>query len=255
MIFGVDIKIEPYLVHVIKRALRHYGSVVKEKRKVKDVEDFRNLMERYRKIVGQFEQTKDEECRRITSLKECVQCPEDSKKDAVLFCDDCKDFLCQGCFDWLHSRGRRQNHRRTWVEMGMCAECQESIALFHCVQCSDLYCRDCFQEWHVRGGRRNHVPIILRSFNSQANKLPEALPAMGTGSGQQLLRARSTWFAFTDENNVRLYYNLLTGECKRDKPLEVINEPINENVGGGMGSAWAGSWGANMFSDPLELEN
>jgi len=99
------------------------------------------------------------------------------------------------------------------------------------------------------------VPIILRSFNSQANKLPEALPAMGTGSGQQLLRARSTWFAFTDENNVRLYYNLLTGECKRDKPLEVINEPINENVGGGMGSAWAGSWGANMFSDPLELEN
>merc|ERR1719263_2618965 len=68
-------------------------------------------------------------------------------KDAVLFCDECKDFLCQGCFDWLHSRGRRQNHRRTWVEMGMCAECQESIALFHCVQCSDLYCRDCFAEW------------------------------------------------------------------------------------------------------------
>merc|ERR1740138_1385057 len=58
IIFGVDIKIEPYLVHVLKRALRHYGNVVK----------------RYRDIVGQFEATKDEESRRILSLKVCVQC-------------------------------------------------------------------------------------------------------------------------------------------------------------------------------------
>lgn len=35
-IFGVDIKNEPYLVHVLKRALRHYGNCVKEKRKVKE---------------------------------------------------------------------------------------------------------------------------------------------------------------------------------------------------------------------------
>ena len=75
-------------------------------------------------------------------------------------------FLLSNSKDRLHSRGRRQNHRRTWVwnsawafscsllelisfdeqvEMGMCAECVESIALFHCVQCADLYCRDCFQ--------------------------------------------------------------------------------------------------------------
>jgi len=260
-IFGIDIKIEPYLVHVLKRALRHYGNVVKDKRKVKDVEDFRMLMQRYRDIVSQFERTRDEESRKILQMKVCVHCSFENRedktghhvvKDAVLFCDECKDFLCQGCFDWLHSRGRRQNHRRTWVEMGMCAECQESIALFHCVQCSDLYCRDCFAEWHTRGGRRNHIPIILRSFNSQTHILPDALPAMGTGSGQQLAKARSTWFSFTDASNVRLYYNILTGESRRDMPLAIINEPINENVGGGMGGGWAGSWGSNMFPDPMD---
>jgi hypothetical protein len=251
-IFGVDIKDEPYLVHVLKRALRHYGNVVKAKSKVSDVDDFRSLMRRSREIVGQFERTKLQEVKKTHEMMVCVQCSEDSKKDAVLFCDECKDFLCQGCFDRLHSRGRRKNHRRTWVEMGMCAECQESIALFHCVQCSDLYCRDCFQEWHVRGGRRNHIPIILRSFNSQTHLLPDATPALGTGSGLELAKARSPWFAFQDENNVRLYYNIDTGESRRDMPLDVINEPIEDGVGGGISGGWAGTWGANMFVDPID---
>jgi hypothetical protein len=263
-IFGVDISgepswspswswdkptAEPYFVHVLKRALRHYGNAVKEKRKVTDVQDFRVLMFRYRDLVDQFKVAKEEETKRVAKMKVCVQCDQ---KDAVLFCDQCRDFFCQGCFDRMHSRGRRQNHRRTWVEMGMCAECQESIALFHCVQCADLYCRDCFSEWHVRGGRRNHIPIVLRSFNSQTNKLADASPAMGTGSKKVLDQALSPWFVFKDENNVNLYYNIRTQQSRRDMPLEPINEPIEENKGGGIGGGWAGTWGANMFPDPLQ---
>lgn len=247
-IFGADLPKEPYLVHVLKRALRHYGNAVKEKRRVKDVEDFRTLMQRYRDLVGQFESMREEEAKRVMKLKICVQCDE---KDAVLFCDQCKDFFCQGCFDRLHATGRRKDHRRTWVEMGMCAECQEGIALFHCVQCADLYCRDCFQEWHVRGGRRNHIPLILRSFNSQTHMISDATPAMGTGSTQTLSQARSPWFTFKDENNVNLYYNIHSGESRRDKPLAVLNEPIEENKGGGMAAGWSATYGANMFGDPL----
>merc|ERR1719282_1013349 len=250
-IFGVDIQNEPYLVHVLKRALRHYGLVVKEKGKVKDVEDFRNLMKRYRDLVTNFESAKVFEEKKIKQMKVCVQCDE---RDAVLFCDQCRDFFCQGCFDQLHSRGRRQNHRRTWVEMGMCAECTENIALFHCVQCADLYCRDCYQEWHVRGGRRNHIPIILRSFNSQAHLLADATPAMGTGVGRILAQARSLWFCFLDENNVKYYYNYQTKAMRRDMPLEVINEPIEESMGGGISGGWAGSWASNMFPDPLDAK-
>merc|ERR1719401_1034472 len=130
-------------------------------------------MERYQDIVGQFEQMREEEAKRVAKMK-------------------------------------------------VCAECEESIALFHCMQCADLYCRDCYSEWHVRGGRRNHIPIVLRSFNSQTHVLPDALAAMGTGSGQQLAKARSTWFAFNDENDIRLYYNIISGECRRDMPLAVI---------------------------------
>mmetsp|Transcript_9513 Transcript_9513/g.25822 ORF Transcript_9513/g.25822 Transcript_9513/m.25822 type:complete len:588 (-) Transcript_9513:43-1806(-) len=248
-IFKVDIQDEPYMVHVLRRALRHYGHAVREKRKVKDTEDFRNLMLRYRDLVAQFEQAKDTEIRKVQQMKVCIQCDE---RDAVLFCDNCRDFFCQACFDRLHSRGRRKTHRRTWVEMGMCAECSEAIALFHCVQCADLYCRDCFQEWHVRGGRRNHIPIILRSFNSQTDKLADATPAMGTGAAKVLAQARSPWFCFTDENNIKFYYNFETGESKRDMPLAVINEPIEENKGGGLASGWAGTWGSNMFPDPLD---
>mmetsp|Transcript_7258 Transcript_7258/g.11845 ORF Transcript_7258/g.11845 Transcript_7258/m.11845 type:complete len:571 (-) Transcript_7258:81-1793(-) len=247
-IFGLDIRIEPYLVHVLKRALRHYAMVVREGKDVKDVEDFRMLIKRYRDIVAGFERQKDQESRKVVAMKVCVNCSEGNKKDAVLFCENCKDFFCQECFDWLHARGRRKGHAKSWVEMGMCAECTEGIALFHCVQCSDLYCRDCFMEWHVRGGRRNHIPIVLRSFNSQTHILPDALAAMGTGSGQQLAKARSTWFAFNDENDIHLYYNIITGECRRDMPLAVINEPINENVGGGIGGGWAGTWAAENSS-------
>merc|ERR1719159_777857 len=75
-IFGVDIKIEPYLVHVLKRALRHYGNTVKEKRKVKDVTDFYYLMERYRDLVGQFELARERETKNVRKLKVCVECSE-----------------------------------------------------------------------------------------------------------------------------------------------------------------------------------
>lgn len=248
-IFGLDIKTEPYLVHVLKRALRHYATIVKEGKDVKDVEDFRMLIKRYRQIVAGFERAKEQETQKVVALKVCVNCRDENKKDAVLFCENCKDFFCQECFEWLHARGRRKDHQKSWVEMGVCAECSEGIALFHCVQCSDLYCRDCFSIWHVRGGRRNHIPIILRSFNSQTHILPEALSAMGTGSGQQITKARSTWFAFNDEDDIRLYYNLVSGECRRDMPLAVINEPLNENVGGGIGGGWAATYhldSANM---------
>lgn len=250
-IFNVDVQREPYLVHVLRRSLRHYGHAIKEKRPVKDVDDFITLMSRYRDLVLQYERAREMEAKRIPKMMICVQCDE---KHSVLFCDQCKDLFCQGCFDRLHSRGRRKTHRRTWVEMGMCAECNEVPALFHCVQCADLYCRDCYQEWHVRGGRRNHIPIVLRSFNSQTHQLADAKPAMGTGVSRILAKASSPWFVFVDERNVKLYYNIHSGESRRDMPMEVINEPVEENKGGGMSAAWSGTWGANMFSDPLEKQ-
>jgi len=75
---------------------------------------------------------------------------------------------------------------------------------------------------------------------------------MGTGSARIVKQAYSPWFCFTDENNIKLYYNIKTSECRRDKPLDMINEPIEENKGGGLSAAWAGTWGANMYPDLQE---
>merc|ERR1719487_34300 len=75
-IFQADIRKEPYFVHVLKLALRHYAEVVKEKRPVKNVDDFRALMVRYRNLVSQFERAKNEEVMKTKKLKVCVQCPE-----------------------------------------------------------------------------------------------------------------------------------------------------------------------------------
>eukprot|EP00401_Gymnodinium_catenatum_P076088 CAMPEP_0117464950 /NCGR_PEP_ID=MMETSP0784-20121206/4374_1 /TAXON_ID=39447 /ORGANISM="" /LENGTH=611 /DNA_ID=CAMNT_0005258843 /DNA_START=40 /DNA_END=1872 /DNA_ORIENTATION=- len=254
-IFGINIKEEPYLVHVIRRALRHYGNIVREKRRVEDIDDVRNMMIRYRGLVQQFELAAKEEAAKIKEMKMCVQC---DTKAAVIFCDACRDFFCQGCFDRLHSKGRRKQHPHSWVEMGLCAECKESTALFHCVQCADLYCRDCFKEWHIRGGRRNHVPIVLRSFNSQSHVLPDAKMAMGTGARRIVEQAHSKWFCFTDENNIKLYWNLEDNSRRRDVPLAtinaqieaktavdegmvaVLNEPIADNLGGGLAVLAAG---------------
>lgn len=103
-IFNVDIKNEPYLVHVLRRALRHYGDAVENGRKVQDVEDFRSLMQRYRDLVEQFERANDEEKTRIQEKKVCVECQENGMGvDAVMFCDQCRDFFCEGCFNRLHS--------------------------------------------------------------------------------------------------------------------------------------------------------
>lgn len=263
-ILKVDIKTEPYLVHVLKQALRHYSSVVKEKRAVKDVQDFQNLMIRYRDLVGQFDRAKAAEAVQVRQLMRCVECPDESKKEAVLFCDQCKDLFCQGCFDRLHSKGRRQHHRRTWVELGICAECNEALAQLHCVQCQDGYCRSCFEEWHTRGGRRNHVPIILRSFAVGNHKVPatptfdgvqEHQLTIGCGASKNHAQATSHWLTFEDETGIQLYYNVLTGESRRDTPLAVINEPIEDDKGGGLAGGWAGAWGANMYPEPGDGES
>jgi hypothetical protein len=258
-ILDVNIRKEPYKVHVLKRALRHYAGCVREKRKITDVNDFRIMMQRYSDIIEQFEHTRRQEAKLELPTKICVHCSDDAQEPAVLYCNECKDFLCQGCFDWLHSRGRRANHKRTWVRTGWCAECknelEKSVALFHCVQCSDLYCRDCFAEWHVRGGRRNHIPIILRSYDEKT---------MGVGSEQSLVaqildKARSHWFPFYDANGIRTFHNLHPDEAAGggrwsvSQPVdpECVNEPIGDNIGGGLAGNWAGTWGSNMFPDPL----
>jgi hypothetical protein len=251
-IFKVDMKEECYLTHVLQRALRHYAGIVKAKKPIGEIDDFRALMQRYRDLVGQFERAKKVEEQQVDDLIQCIECPEDNKKVAVLYCDVCQDMFCQVCFDRLHSKGRRQEHTRTWVELGSCIECERSLAVFHCVQCQDAFCKECFEEWHTRGGRRNHTPIVLRSYNITAQKIPStgtfrdgrlscAAVTIGSSAARNLAKALSPWLAFEDESQIKIYYNMQSGESRRDAP-GMINEPVEDILGGGFAGGWSGSY-------------
>lgn len=251
-IFKVDIKEEPYLSHVLQRALRHYAGIVKAKKPIGEIDDFRALMQRYRDLVGQFERAKKVEEQQVDDLIQCIECADGNKKVAVLYCDVCQDMFCQVCFDRLHSKGRRQEHTRTWVELGSCIECERSLAVFHCVQCQDAFCKECFEEWHVRGGRRNHTPIVLRSYNGASQKMPStgtfrdgrlscAAVTIGSSAARNLAKALSPWLAFEDESQIKIYYNMQTGDHRRDAPA-MINEPVEDILGGGFAGGWSGSY-------------
>jgi len=243
-----SLQTEPYYCHVLKRALRHYATIVKDKRAVTDVDDFRNLMQRYRDLVDDLKKAKVTEQKQCKSLMVCVEC---NKGEAKIYCNDCKDLFCQGCFERLHKRGKRSAHLRTWVELSSCTECDETLAQYFCPQCQDQFCVDCYAEFHMRGGRRNHVPIILRSHSSNQIAPPSTEPwnhgaihpaqvAVQSGASANLQKALSHWHVFRDDSNINLYYNILTTETRRDKP-SIVNEPLLENMGGGMAAGWSGT--------------
>merc|ERR1719473_2170704 len=205
-IFKVDVETEPYLAHVLKRSLRHYAGIVKTKKPIGEIDDFRSLMQRYRDLVGQFERAKKVEEEQTGDVILCIECAEGKKKVAVLYCDVCQDMFCQVCFE----------------------------------------------EWHVRGGRRNHTPIVLRRFNLDAQKMPStgtfrdgrlscAAITIGSSASRNLAKALSPWLSFEDETQIKIYYNLQTGESRRDAP-GMINEPVEDILGGGFAGAWSGSY-------------
>jgi hypothetical protein len=142
-------------------------------------------------------------------------------------------------------------HKRTFVELGICSECELSLAGVQCLQCGDSFCAHCFGTVHSRGGRRNHVPVVLRVFDVQRNKVPvtsvfafggisPAAVTVGRSSLHQLRKAMSPWIKLVDPHtNLALYVHLGTREERRDMPLEEINEPLEGELGGGMASGWA----------------
>jgi hypothetical protein len=73
---------------------------------------------------------------------------------------------------------------------------------------------------------------------------------IGCNASKNHAQATSHWLTFEDETGIKLYYNVLTGESRRDTPLAVINEPMEDDKGGGLAGGWAGAWGANMYPEP-----
>ena len=227
-IFKVDLKIEPFLVHVLRKANLHFSTVVKEKMAVKDVDDFHTLIKSAREAVAQYKKWAKIEAEQTELVRKCVECdPEGPTEIASIYCENCGDLFCVDCFTKIHSTGRRQNHKRTILDLGKCAECDASFANLHCLQCQDEFCGNCFLALHQRGGRRTHVPVCLLTFNPQRHKFTAANFAqsvtVGIGGSGLVESALSPWLRLTDDTGMALFWNLKTSETRRDLPLGPLN--------------------------------
>ena len=212
-VFGVNLQEEPYLVHLMKAALRYYALVEKQSASLKTVEDFRIQIDRRRREVKLLTNSVATLKKTADSLSTCVEC---ETARATVHCADCEDYFCAACFDKIHASGSRKlSHSKTIVEMTLCAECCSQIAGVHCVNCFDLFCTVCFEKLHSRGGRRNHTAVVTRRDSAGAASNPQAT--------QTLARAQSPWIQLVDEEGVGVYTNVVTHESRRDRPLAVIN--------------------------------
>jgi len=212
-ILKIDLKKEPYLVHVVLRALKHYFEAVAGKLEISRLADFQSWIGRYRKTVSDLEILAETEIKEISRFLKCVDC---SEKMAEIFCEFCEDFFCPACFNKIHKNGRRESHPRTMLEIATCSECELAISRFQCVQCQDAFCEDCLKSTHQRGGRRNHVVGFLKNFK----KFP------GRPASRKLETAKSPWVRLRDEGGMNLFYNFQVSETCRDLPLDPLNEII-----------------------------
>ncbi|CEM11134.1 unnamed protein product [Vitrella brassicaformis CCMP3155] len=242
-IYEVDLKAEPFLAHVLRKAARYFYHTARRHEEVHDVSDFYALVQRYRDVVQSFVQQQETDQELVRNLLRCVEC---RREKATVFCDKSEDLLCQRCYEATHSKGHRSQHYITQVEFEMCVECGQQVAVFHCTSCRDSFCRNCFELLHMKGGRRGHVPIILRALNASKAFLPNrqggmvslpasmrrASPLKATAEAAHVLaKVRSHWVQFEDRLGLPVFYNLMTDEARRDIPASMLNEPLEWVVG------------------------
>lgn len=212
-IFKINLDAEPFLVHIIRRALPFFEKMVDQKKSLTSaVADFNTLVDRARRLVKDLERMRDLEISNVSEILQCVEC----KGAALIHCEHCEDIFCQKCFENVHKHGKRKLHNRTILQLSMCVECENTISRFRCMQCDDLFCDSCFKDLHIRGGRRNHVATVL----SVVQKIPLHI------ASYRLKKLKSPWVQLNDKDGFCLFYNFQVSESSRDLPLEPLNEPI-----------------------------
>jgi len=110
-------------------------------------------------------------------------------KKPQVFCANCEDYFCFKCFEDMHRRGNRLQHKSMLVSVSdgdviepqkRCEECEDRPAAFACDYCLDNYCVQCFWKCHFNGHRRQHtaskvsvVPMCNQCNNVRATIFSE----------------------------------------------------------------------------------
>ncbi|OLP93602.1 Cyclomaltodextrinase [Symbiodinium microadriaticum] len=116
-------------------------------------------------------------------------CSTCAVKKPQVFCANCEDYFCFKCFEDMHRRGNRLQHKSMLVSVSdgdviepqkRCEECEDRPAAFACDYCLDNYCVQCFWKCHFNGHRRQHtaskvavVPMCNQCQNVRATIFSE----------------------------------------------------------------------------------
>ena len=202
-ILRVDLRSEPFLCEQIKAALTHFSQGLSSTK----LSDIQARISRKRREVNELRLAVANQQKQADSSYLCVEC---SSQVACMHCSDCADFFCRRCFSLTHASGaRKYSHRTSIVELIPCVDCEKEPSVLECKQCLCAYCVKCFGTFHMRGGRRNHIPVAVRT----GQPLSEF-----SASRSILEQAESPWVLVGGR-----YWNLVTGDSQRDRPLAPVN--------------------------------
>jgi hypothetical protein len=142
------------------------------------------------------------------------------------YCGPCRDYLCRTCFERLHRRGRRAQHK-CW-SMFPCqyfADCNRS-ALVQCPISESVFCAECYVDKYLPT-----VACTLLQFPTRIDyrriwepgNVSLNYPSAGT---------EVDWHPFCDKDGLVYYHNFKTSESLRRSPLAFFEdeEPVAEEL-------------------------
>lgn len=92
----------------------------------------------------------------IENDTDAILCDNCDKKDALLYCVECKDNICKVCNEETHKSKKKKVHQRINL-VPACDNCDERAAVMHCAETScGLLCKDCDKETHKSKKKRLH---------------------------------------------------------------------------------------------------
>mmetsp|Transcript_63380 Transcript_63380/g.182440 ORF Transcript_63380/g.182440 Transcript_63380/m.182440 type:complete len:643 (+) Transcript_63380:102-2030(+) len=244
-IFGYDVKVHGCIVRNLKAQLKVFARSYRERQDV-DFADVINCAEMLQRDVDKYAEMQDHWMNKVkedvqfdlnllsSAELQCVNCGN----IALSFCLECKDYLCLGCYDTLHTKGSRAHHAP--FRLVPCALCVDKPAKLHCTFTDKSLCHKCYAMDHIKqlppDGKENQPRRIdyyqqyqrYAEFARERNQKMQAsmVPPLELQGGQDDEEAyeavlSTDWHPFYDARGVKFYHNFVTGERMRQSPRSV----------------------------------
>jgi hypothetical protein len=116
-------------------------------------------------VLGSLENIKEE-------IPKCGKCPESLRNKVILYCKDCKIFLCQNCFTAHPSEHTLTKNLNVKTNNNFCTIHSEQTLMYDCKTCSKPICQVC-ETIHHQG---HQITYIKDAYKEKKEKIYKKLP-------------------------------------------------------------------------------